>query len=170
MILNAPPGALLVGKPVPTPNGPYFLLREEGKVYYFRTHFQYAAADTGNWLPINGGSASDRLAKPSVDEWERAGEESKALKKKEEERERRAKEAEQQRTRVEIRKKWLSNSVLESFADKPWTIGGFMARSSVSWIYGAPGSYKSFLAVDIACSDRKSTRLNSSHVAISYAV
>ncbi|MFG6594862.1 AAA family ATPase [Sulfitobacter sp. 1A13368] len=48
-------------------------------------------------------------------------------------------------------KNWSSDAVFESYVAKPWTISKLMETSSIAWIYGEPGSMKSYVALDIAC-------------------
>lgn len=47
---------------------------------------------------------------------------------------------------------WDSSAVVERQKSNSWVVQDLIAADSVAWIYGAPGSYKSFLAMDMAMS------------------
>lgn len=46
---------------------------------------------------------------------------------------------------------WSSDRVISDYSKQTWAVYQFIAAGSVAWIYGAPGSLKTFTALDIAC-------------------
>src|SRR5690554_7541296 len=66
----------------------------------------------------------------------------------------------------------------DEFCQQPaplqWLVKRWLPRQSLVMVHGPSGGGKTFVLIDwmmrIATADRKSTRLNSSHVRISYAV
>lgn len=53
---------------------------------------------------------------------------------------------------VDFAKHWASDSAVDSFSKAEWVVDRLIAKGSINWIYGAPGCFKSFAALDIACS------------------
>jgi KaiC/GvpD/RAD55 family RecA-like ATPase len=49
---------------------------------------------------------------------------------------------------------------IERVRNKKWLIYGMLPHNDVGYIYGAPGSYKSFLALDIACHVASASKWN----------
>jgi hypothetical protein len=47
---------------------------------------------------------------------------------------------------------WDSSAIVEKQKHTRWIVQDFIAAGSVAWLYGAPGSYKTFAALDIAMS------------------
>lgn len=48
--------------------------------------------------------------------------------------------------------RWDASRVIQRQQDQRWVVQDFIGAGSIAWLYGAPGSYKSFAAVDIAMS------------------
>jgi len=46
---------------------------------------------------------------------------------------------------------WSSENIVKESVKHQWIIYKFLQGSGVGWLYGSPGSMKSFLAIDIAC-------------------
>lgn len=46
--------------------------------------------------------------------------------------------------------KTLSDNIIAEAAEKNWIVDQYIARDSIAWFYGAPGSYKSFILMDMA--------------------
>lgn len=46
---------------------------------------------------------------------------------------------------------WRSSDKVAAYAARHWTIARLIEKSSVAWIYGLPGSLKTFTALDMAC-------------------
>lgn len=53
---------------------------------------------------------------------------------------------------VDFAEQWASTAAVDSLAKAEWLIDRLIAKGSISWLYGAPGCFKSFAALDIACS------------------
>lgn len=47
---------------------------------------------------------------------------------------------------------WDSDEIVKKYAQKSWVLDGLIEQNAIAWFYGAPYSYKSFMAMDIACS------------------
>lgn len=47
---------------------------------------------------------------------------------------------------------WRSDDKLQAYEDRQWTIDGLIEPNSIAWIYAPPDSYKTYLAIDMACS------------------
>lgn len=52
---------------------------------------------------------------------------------------------------VDFAEQWASTAAVVSLAKAEWVIDRLIAKGSISWLYGAPGCFKSFAALDIAC-------------------
>lgn len=52
---------------------------------------------------------------------------------------------------VDFAKQWASTAAVDSLAKAEWTVDRLIAKGSINWLYGAPGCFKSFAALDIAC-------------------
>lgn len=52
---------------------------------------------------------------------------------------------------VDFAEQWASTAAVDSLAKAEWLIDRLIAKGSISWLYGAPGCFKSFAALDIAC-------------------
>lgn len=52
---------------------------------------------------------------------------------------------------VDFAAQWSSTAAVDSLAKAEWTVDRLVAKSSINWLYGAPGCFKSFAALDIAC-------------------
>nr|WP_232897176.1 AAA family ATPase [Pontibaca salina] len=46
---------------------------------------------------------------------------------------------------------WSSDETARRYASKAWTVHKFIPANGTSWVYGSPGSLKSFFALDMAC-------------------
>jgi hypothetical protein len=46
--------------------------------------------------------------------------------------------------------RWDASRVIQRQQEQKWVVQDFIGAGSIAWLYGAPGSYKSFAAVDIA--------------------
>lgn len=44
---------------------------------------------------------------------------------------------------------WASDSHVDTFAKTEWTIDGLIAKGSINWMFGDPGCYKTFAALDM---------------------
>jgi hypothetical protein len=49
-------------------------------------------------------------------------------------------------------KKWRGDDEAARYYSAHWNVYGFLQQDAIGWLYGAPGSYKTVLAMDIACS------------------
>lgn len=70
------------------------------------------------------------------------------------------------KTDAELGAKFLSRiefdeeAAIERVKNKKWLIYGILPHNDVGYIYGRPGSYKSFMALDIACRVASATKWN----------
>src|SRR5690625_6249269 len=73
---------------------------------------------------------------------------------------------------VQVRQGWAGQELTPPApsACAPWAQPASMMSSGSVWMGNSQGSSGSFGTKEVTIEDRKSTRLNSSHVAISYAV
>jgi hypothetical protein len=49
-------------------------------------------------------------------------------------------------------RKWRGDDEAARYYSAPWNVYSFLQQDAIGWLYGAPGSYKTVLAMDIACS------------------
>jgi hypothetical protein len=49
-------------------------------------------------------------------------------------------------------KKWRSDDEAARYYSAPWNVHGLLQQDAIGWLYGAPGTYKTVLAMDLACS------------------
>lgn len=77
-----------------------------------------------------------------------------------------AKPGEPVKTDAELGAKFLSRiefdeeKAIDRVKNKKWLIYGILPHNDVGYIYGRPGSYKSFMALDIACRVASATKWN----------
>lgn len=52
----------------------------------------------------------------------------------------------------EIILRWRGDAEAKRYYKTPWNVQGLLQEDAIGWIYGAPGSYKTVMAMDLACS------------------
>ena len=48
--------------------------------------------------------------------------------------------------------KWRGDKTAAAYYNAEWNVQGLLQQNAIGWIYGAPGSYKTVMAMDMACS------------------
>ena len=59
---------------------------------------------------------------------------------------------EEQRRKEAIMASWRGDDEAARYYSTPWNVQGLLQQDAIGWFYGAPGTYKTVLAMDIACS------------------
>jgi hypothetical protein len=61
-------------------------------------------------------------------------------------------EKQEQRRKEAIMASWRGDDEASRYYSTPWNVQGLLQQDAIGWLYGAPGTYKTVLAMDLACS------------------
>jgi hypothetical protein len=58
----------------------------------------------------------------------------------------------EQRRKEAIMASWRGEDEASRYYSTPWNVQGLLQQDAIGWLYGAPGTYKTVLAMDMGCS------------------